>query len=108
MARYIAKNIVAAGIADRIEVQIAYAIGIPDPVSIYTDTFGTGKIKNEKIISLIRNNFDLTPKGIIDHLKLRRPIYKKTAAYGHFGRNDEDFTWEKTDMAEKLRKEAGL
>jgi len=108
MSRYIAKNLVAAGITERIEVQIAYAIGIPEPVSIFVDTFGTGKIGNEKIISIIRKNFDLTPKGIIETLNLRRPIYKKTAAYGHFGRNDEDFTWEKTDKAERLKKEAGL
>ncbi len=108
MARYIAKNLVAAGIADRIEVQIAYAIGIPEPVSVFVDTFGTGKIENENIISMIRKNFDLTPKGIIETLNLRRPIYKKTAAYGHFGRNEEDFTWEKTDKAETLKREAGL
>lgn len=108
MSRYVAKNLVAAGIADRLEVQIAYAIGIPEPVSVFVDTFGTGKISDKKIIPIIRNNFNLTPKGIIDSLNLRRPIYKKTAAYGHFGRNDEDFTWEKTDMAETLRKEAGL
>ncbi len=108
MTRYIAKNIVAAGIADRVEVQIAYAIGIPEPVSIFVDTFGTGKVKDEKIIPVIRKNFDLTPKAIIEQLNLRRPIYRKTAAYGHFGRNDEDFTWEKTDKAEILRKDAGL
>jgi S-adenosylmethionine synthetase len=108
MARYIAKNLVAAGIADRIEVQIAYAIGVPEPVSIFVDSFGTGKIEDEKIISVIKKNFDLTPKAIIEKLNLRRPIYRKTAAHGHFGRNDEDFTWEKTDMAEALRKEAGL
>jgi S-adenosylmethionine synthetase len=108
MSRYIAKNLVAAGIADKIEVQIAYAIGIPDPVSIFVDSFGTGKISDKKVIPIIRNNFNLTPKGIIDRLNLRRPIYRKTAAYGHFGRNDEDFTWEQTDMAETLRKEAGL
>lgn len=106
MARYIAKNIVAAGIADRIELQIAYAIGIPEPVSIHVNTFGTGKIPPQGIIELIRKDFDMTPKGIIERLNLRRPIYKKTAAYGHFGRNDETFTWEKTDMAEILRKEA--
>lgn len=108
MARYIAKNLVAAGIADRIEVQIAYAIGLPEPVSFLIDTFGTGKIPNEKIITLIKKNFDLTPKGIIQSLNLRRPIFKKTAAYGHFGRNDEDFTWEKTDKAKALKNEAGL
>ncbi|MBU4319573.1 MAG: methionine adenosyltransferase [Thermodesulfovibrionales bacterium] len=108
VARYIAKNIVAAGIADRVEVQIAYAIGIPEPVSILVDTFETGKIAEDKIVKLIRKNFNLTPKGIIEHLNLRRPIFKKTAAYGHFGKNDPDFTWEKTDKADVLKKEAGL
>ncbi len=108
ISRYIAKNIVAAGIADRVEVQLAYAIGIPEPVSILIDTFGTGKVAEEKIVKLVRDNFDLTPKGIIDHLKLRRPIYRKTAAYGHFGKNDPDFTWEQTDKAETLKKQAGL
>ncbi len=108
MARYIAKNIVAAGIADRIQIQMAYAIGVPEPVSVLAETFGTGKIPSEKIVKIIRKNFDLTPKGMIETLKLRRPIFKKTAAYGHFGRNDPDFTWEKTDRAEQLRKEAGL
>ncbi|MDI6801191.1 MAG: methionine adenosyltransferase [Thermodesulfovibrionales bacterium] len=108
MARYIAKNLIAAGIADRIEVQIAYAIGVPEPVSIFVDTFGTGKIDDKKIISTIKKNFDLTPKAIIEQLNLRRPIYKKTAAYGHFGRNDEDLTWERTDKAEALKRDAGL
>lgn len=108
MARYIAKNIVAAGIADRVQLQIAYAIGIPEPVSVLTETFGTEKIPPEEIVKIIRKNFDLTPKGMIEALDLRRPIYKKTAAYGHFGRNDPDFTWEKTDRAEILRREAGL
>ena len=108
ISRYIAKNIVAAGIADRVEVQLAYAIGVPEPVSILVDTHETGKIEEEKIAQLIRKNFNLTPKGIIDHLQLRRPIYKKTAAYGHFGKTDPDFTWEKTDKAETLKKEAGL
>ena len=108
ISRYIAKNIVASGIADRVEVQLAYAIGIPEPVSILIDTFETGRIEDEKIVKLVRGNFDLTPKGIIDHLKLRRPIYKKTAAYGHFGKNDPDFTWELTDKAEALKKQAGL
>jgi S-adenosylmethionine synthetase len=108
MARYIAKNIVAAGIADRIQVQMAYAIGIPEPVSVLVETFGTGKIPPEDIIKIIRKNFDLTPKGMIETLNLRRPIFKKTAAYGHFGRNDPDFTWEKTDIVETLKKEAGL
>lgn len=108
MARYIAKNLVAAGIAERVEVQFAYAIGVPEPVSILIDTYRTGKLEQEKIVSLVRDNFSLTPKGIIDSLNLRRPIFKKTAAYGHFGRNDEDFTWEMTDKADDLRKQAGL
>jgi S-adenosylmethionine synthetase len=108
MARYIAKNLVAAGIAERVEVQIAYAIGIPEPVSVFVDTFGTAKISDDKIISVIRKHFDLTPKGIIESLNLRRPIFRKTAAYGHFGRNDSDFTWERTDKAEILKKDAGL
>jgi S-adenosylmethionine synthetase len=108
MARYVAKNIVAAGIADRVQVQMAYAIGVPEPVSVLVDTFATGKITPDKIVKLIQKNFDLTPKGMIETLNLRRPIYKKTAAYGHFGRNDADFTWEATDKAETLRKGAGL
>ncbi|MBE0426024.1 MAG: methionine adenosyltransferase [Nitrospirae bacterium] len=108
MARYIAKNIVAAGIADRVQVQMAYAIGVPEPVSVLAETFGTGKISSDEIVKIIRKNFDLTPKGLIETLKLRRPIFKKTAAYGHFGRNDPDFTWEKTDVAESLKREAGL
>lgn len=108
MARYIAKNLVAAGIADRAEVQIAYAIGIPEPVSILVDTYGTGRVEQELMARLIRENFPLTPKGIIDALNLRRPIFRKTAAYGHFGRNDSDFTWENTDKAAKLKKDAGL
>ncbi|MEJ2697206.1 MAG: methionine adenosyltransferase [Candidatus Sulfobium sp.] len=108
ISRYIAKNVVASGIAERAEVQLAYAIGVPEPVSILVDTFGTGKIEEEKIVPLIRKNFDLTPKGIIDSLNLRRPIFRKTAAYGHFGKNDPDFTWEKTDKASALRREAGL
>jgi S-adenosylmethionine synthetase len=108
MARYVAKNIVAAGIADRVQVQMAYAIGVPEPASVLVDTFATGKITPDKIVKLIQKNFDLTPKGMIETLNLRRPIYKKTAAYGHFGRNDADFTWEATDKAETLRKGAGL
>lgn len=108
MARYIAKNIIAAGIAERVELQMAYAIGIPEPVSVLADTFGTGKIPSEEIVRIIRKNFDLTPKGMIDTLNLRRPIFKKTAVYGHFGRTDPDFTWEKTDIAGTLKKEAGL
>jgi S-adenosylmethionine synthetase len=108
MVRYIAKNIVAAGIATECEVQLAYAIGVPDPVSIHVDDFGTGKVPHDKLVDLIRKNFDMTPKGIIQTLDLRRPIYKKTAAYGHFGRNEPEFTWERTDKAATLKKEAGL
>jgi S-adenosylmethionine synthetase len=107
-ARYAAKNIVAAGIADRVEVQLAYAIGVARPVSINVDTFGTGRIHEEEISRLVSENFDLRPAGIIKMLDLRRPIYKKTSAYGHFGRNDTDFTWERLDKAEILRKQAGL
>ena len=108
MARYIAKNIVAAGIADRAEVQLAYAIGVADPVSVMVDTFGTGQIDQSQLESLIRKHFKLTPQGIIESLNLLRPVYKKTAAYGHFGRPDPDFTWGKTDKAAILKKEAGL
>jgi S-adenosylmethionine synthetase len=103
MARYIAKNIVAAGLADRCEVQLAYAIGVAEPVSVLVDTFDTGKISEVELQKLIRENFSLTPKGIIESLDLRRPIYKKTAAYGHFGRKDKDFSWEATDKADALR-----
>jgi S-adenosylmethionine synthetase len=106
MARYIAKNIVAAGLADRCEVQLAYAIGVAEPVSVLVDTFGTGKLAMEKLQELVRANFQLTPRGIIESLKLRRPIYRKTAAYGHFGRDDKDFTWEATDKAQALREQA--
>jgi S-adenosylmethionine synthetase len=108
MARYIAKNIVAAGLADRCEVQLAYAIGVAEPVSVLVDTFGTGKIEESKIEDLVRKNFRLTPKSIIESLNLRRPIYRKTAAYGHFGREDKDFTWEATNKAAALREQAGL
>jgi S-adenosylmethionine synthetase len=108
MARHIAKNIVASGMADRCEVQLAYAIGIADPVSVLVDTFGTCKVDPAILPDLIRSHFKLTPKGIIDSLKLRRPIYCKTAAYGHFGRSDPDFTWEATDKADKLASDAGL
>ena len=107
-ARYVAKNVVAAGLADKCEIQLAYAIGVARPVSIHVETFGTGKVPNEKIVELIEKNFDLRPAGIIAMLDLQRPIYKQTAAYGHFGRNDLDLPWEKTDKAETLRKEAGL
>jgi S-adenosylmethionine synthetase len=106
MARYIAKNIVAAGLAERCEVQLAYAIGIAEPVSVLVDTFGTGKVAPEKLQELVRANFQLTPRGIIESLKLRRPIFRKTAAYGHFGRDDKDFTWEATDKAKALREQA--
>ncbi|MEH7793882.1 methionine adenosyltransferase [Bacillus safensis] len=105
-ARYVAKNIVAAGLADSCEVQLAYAIGVAQPVSISIDTFGTGKASEEKLIKVVRANFDLRPAGIIKMLDLRRPIYKQTAAYGHFGRHDLDLPWEKTDKADTLRKEA--
>jgi len=108
MGRYVAKNIVAAGLADEVEVQVAYAIGISQPVSINVQTFGTGKISDEKIMELITRHFDLRPKAIIQHLDLLRPIYHKTAAYGHFGRELDEFTWEKTDKAEALRADAGL
>jgi S-adenosylmethionine synthetase len=108
MARYIAKNVVAAGLADRVEVQLAYAIGVADPVSVSVDTFDTGKIDQNKISELVRENFQLTPRGIIESLDLRRPIYRKTASYGHFGRNEPEFSWEKTDKAAKLKEQAGL
>lgn len=107
-ARYVAKNIVAAGLADKCEVQLAYAIGVVEPVSIHVDTFGTGKVDEAKIVELVREHFDLTPRGIIDGLDLRRPIYKKTAAYGHFGREEASFSWERIDKADILRKAAGL
>lgn len=104
MARYIAKNIVASGICDKVEVQLAYAIGVAHPVSIFIETFGTSKVDEGEIVKTIKEEFRLTPNGIIETLDLRRPIYKKTAAYGHFGREDEDFTWEKTDKVESFRK----
>ncbi len=108
MARYIAKNIVAAGLADACEVQLAYAIGVADPVSVHVDTSGTNKIAETKIADLVREHFKMTPRGIIETLKLRRPIYRKTAAGGHFGRNDADFTWEQTNVAAALKSAAGL
>ena len=107
MARYIAKNVVASGLAKRAEVQLAYAIGVPEPVSIMVDTFGTGEADETKIAGLIREHFALQPKDIISHLDLRRPIFKKTAAYGHFGRTEPEFKWEATDKADELRKAAG-
>lgn len=108
MARHIAKNIVAAGLADRCEVQIAYAIGISKPVSLLVNTFGTNRIPEEKIEELVKKHFDLRPKAIIEYLDLKRPIFEKTAAYGHFGRNDPDFRWEHTNKADELKKDAGL
>jgi S-adenosylmethionine synthetase len=108
MARYIAKNCVAAGFAEKLQVQLAYAIGVADPVSVMVDTYGTGRLDDTTITELVRGHFKLTPKGIIDDLDLRRPIYKKTAAFGHFGRTEPEFTWEKTDRADALRKAAGL
>jgi S-adenosylmethionine synthetase len=108
VARYVAKNVVAAGLADKCEVQISYAIGVARPTSVNVDCFGTNKIPQEKIVELVSKHFDLRPKGIITMLNLRRPIFRKTAAYGHFGRNEPEFTWEHTDKAEVLRKEAGL
>jgi S-adenosylmethionine synthetase len=108
MARYIAKNLVAAGLADEVEVQLAYAIGVADPVSVYVDTFGTGRVEQAKLVRIVREHFQMTPRGIIDSLKLRRPIFKQTAAYGHFGRTEPDFTWEATDKADALRAAAGI
>jgi S-adenosylmethionine synthetase len=108
MARYIAKNVVAAGLADRAEIQLAYAIGVADPVSVAVDTFGTGKIEEDKISELIRANFQLTPRGIIESLNLRRPFYRKTTNYGHFGRSEPEFVWEMTDKAAALKSGAGL
>ena len=108
MARYIAKNIVAAGLAERCEVQVAYAIGVAEPVSLMVSTFATSKIPEEQIENLVRKHFDMRPAAIISHLKLKRPIYRKTASYGHFGRNEPEFSWEQTDKADILRKAAGL
>ncbi|MFQ6002722.1 MAG: methionine adenosyltransferase domain-containing protein, partial [Candidatus Zixiibacteriota bacterium] len=105
MARYIAKNVVAAGLADKFMIQLAYVIGVADPVSIMVNTSGTGKVSNEKLLELIKKHFQLTPQGIIEMLNLRRPIYKETSAFGHFGRNEPNFTWEKTDKAEDLKKD---
>jgi S-adenosylmethionine synthetase len=102
----VAKNIVAAGLAERCQVQVAYAIGVARPVSVMVETFGTGKASDAKLTELVNKNFDLTPKGIIEHLKLRRPVYRQTAAYGHFGREEDTFTWERTDMVDALRKGA--
>jgi S-adenosylmethionine synthetase len=107
-ARYVAKNIVAAGLADRVEVQVSYAIGVAHPLSVNVETFGTARISDEKIASLINDFFDLRPGAIIRDLGLRKPIYRKTAAYGHFGRDDIEFPWERTDKAEALKSAAGL
>ncbi|MBR3033992.1 MAG: methionine adenosyltransferase domain-containing protein, partial [Firmicutes bacterium] len=107
-ARYAAKNVVAAGLAERCEIELAYAIGIAQPVSILVDTQGTGKLPDDKIAEIVSKVFDFTPGGIIRKLDLRRPIFRKTAAYGHFGREDADFTWEKTDMVDALKAAAGL
>ena len=108
MARHVAKNIVAAGLAERAQVQVAYAIGVADPVSIMVETYGTGKVPNAKLEQMIRKHFDFTPSGIIKYLDLRRPFYRKTAAYGHFGRNEPEFTWERTNRAKDLRDDAGV
>ena len=108
MARYIAKNIVAAGLAERCMVQLAYAIGVADPVSVYVNTEGSGRVSDAVLSKLVRDNFELTPRGIIESLNLRRPVYKATAAYGHFGRSEDGFSWEKTDKAETLRASAGI
>ncbi len=108
MARYVAKNVVAAGLAERAEVQLAYAIGVADPVSVYVETFGTAKIDEDRISELVREHFPLKPRGIIEHLQLLRPIFRKTAAYGHFGREEPEFIWEKTDKADALKEAAGL
>ncbi|MGI9566075.1 MAG: methionine adenosyltransferase [Nitrosopumilus sp.] len=108
MCRYIAKNIVAAGLSDRCEVQLAYAIGVAEPVSLYVNTFGTNKIPENQIEDLVKKNFDMRPSGIVSQLDLKRPIYKKTASYGHFGRNEPEFTWEKTDKAGTLKQSAGI
>ena len=103
MARYIAKNLVAAGLAARCEVQLAYAIGVAEPVSVMVSTFGTGTVDATRLVELVRENFPLTPRGMIEHLKLRRPIYQKTAAFGHFGRREDTFTWEASDKVEALQ-----
>jgi len=108
MARHIAKNLVAAGLAERVEVQLAYAIGVVDPVSVRVDSFGTGTVSDSESERLVRASFPLSPRGIIDYLDLRRPIYRQTAAYGHFGRDDEGFSWESTQRAGELREAAGV
>ena len=105
--RHVAKNLVAAGIAERCEVQVSYAIGVAEPTSVSVETFGTGRIPEARIIELIREHFELRPKGLIEQLDLLRPIYRQTASFGHFGREEADFSWERTDLAEALRYEAG-
>ena len=106
--RYVAKNIVAAGLAEKCEIQVSYAIGVAEPTSISIQTFGTGKISDDKIVELVREHFNLKPRGIVEMLDLLRPIYHKTAAYGHFGREEDEFSWEKTDKADALKAAAGL
>lgn len=108
MCRYVAKNVVAAGLAKRLEVQVSYAIGKAEPLSLFVDSFGTGKIPDQRLLGLLREIFDFKPKAIIDELDLRRPIYLKTAAYGHFGRDLPEFTWERTDKVDALRAAAGI
>jgi S-adenosylmethionine synthetase len=108
MARYVAKNIVAAGLAERCEIQVSYAIGVAEPTSITVETFGTSKLSEDRLVQIIRDNFDLRPKGLIKMLDLLRPIYQATAAYGHFGRTEEAFSWEKTDKVDALKDAAGL
>ena len=107
MARHVAKNVVAAGLASRVEIQLAYAIGVAEPVSVLVDSFGTGQLPDEKISAAIRETFQLTPRGIMEALDLRRPIYQKTASYGHFGREEPEFTWEATDKADTLKDRVG-
>ena len=108
MARYVAKNIVAAGLAERCEIQVSYAIGVAEPTSITVETFGTSKLSEDRLVQIIRDNFDLRPKGLIKMLDLLRPIYQATAAYGHFGRTEDAFSWEKTDKVDALKDAAGL
>jgi len=108
MARHVAKNLVAAGLADRAQVQVAYAIGVPEPVSILVDSYGTGKVTDRRLEEIVRRHFDFRPRAIIEYLDLRRPIYRKTAAYGHFGRSEREFTWERTDRVKELRQDAGV
>jgi S-adenosylmethionine synthetase len=108
MCRYVAKNVVAAGLAERCEVQVAYAIGVSEPISLYVQTFGTGRIPDGEIEGIIRKHFDLTPAGIISQLDLKRPVYRRTSTYGHFGRAGSEFSWERTDRAATLRRAAGL